>query len=68
VKKNAAALAAALALGAAGGALSSSGLHGTVFVKFTQNLPDGGTRDLGRTGCYEIGDKVKATVEPCSAR
>lgn len=56
----------ALAIGAAGGALSSSGLHGTVFVRFSMPLPDGGTRDLGRTGCYELGEKVKATVETCT--
>lgn len=61
----AAALVAALAVGAAGGRASSS-LSGTVFVRFEQQLLDGGTRELGRTGCYELGTKVKATVESCN--
>lgn len=39
---------------------------GTVFVRFSQSLPDGGTRDLGRTGCYELGGEVKASIEPCT--
>jgi hypothetical protein len=70
VKKNAASaalLAAGLAIGAAGGAISSTGLKGTVYVHFTQSLPDGGVRDLGRTGCYDL-DAVKATVEPCATK
>jgi hypothetical protein len=66
VKKNAAILAAGLALGAGGASLSTSDLHGTVFVHFTQQLPDGGVRDLGRTGCYELDGNVKATVEACA--
>lgn len=61
-------LAAALALGASAGRLAGSELHGTVYVRFEQALPDGGTRDLGRTGCYELGGKIKATVEQCSTR
>jgi hypothetical protein len=68
VKKasTAAAITAALVLGAGAGKLSGSELRGTVYVRFAQQLPDGGTRDLGRTGCYELGEKVKATVEACS--
>lgn len=64
MKKNAAILAAGIALGAAGGSVTS-GLHGTAYVRFTQELPDGGTRDLGRTGCYDL-SKVKATAEACT--
>lgn len=68
MKKSAAGalLAVGVAIGGAGGAISTSGLHGTVYVRFSQSLPDGGVRDLGRTGCYELGDKVKATVEACT--
>lgn len=68
MKKSAAAglLVLGAAVGAAGGAASSSALNGTVYVRFEQQLPDGGTRDLGRTGCYELGPKVKARVEPCT--
>lgn len=66
MKKTAAALALATAIGAVGGAVSSSSLSGTVFVRFEQQLPDGGVRDLGRTGCYELGPKVKAVVEACT--
>lgn len=69
MKKSAAAgvMALGLAIGAAGGALSSSGLHGTVYVRFSQQLPDGGVRDLGRTGCYDLAT-VQATVEPCEVK
>lgn len=69
MKKSAAILALGAALGAAGGAATSgvaNPLKGTVYVRFVQELPDGGTRDLGRTGCYELGEKVKATVEACA--
>lgn len=68
MKKTSAAalLALGAALGAGGTAVtSSSPLQGTVFVRFEQELPDGGARDLGRTGCYELGPKVRAVVEPC---
>jgi hypothetical protein len=65
VKKSAAILAVGLALGGAAGKLSGSELQGTSYVQFTQQLPDGGTRDLGRTGCYDL-SAVKASVEPCS--
>lgn len=66
MKKTAASIAAAFALGAAGGAaVKGTPLQGTVYVHFTQELPDGGVRDLGRTGCYELSEKVKATVEAC---
>lgn len=55
------------ALGAGGTAAVGPGLKGTVYVRFSQQLPDGGVRELGRTGCYDL-DKVKATVESCSSR
>lgn len=56
-----------LALGAGGTAAVAPGLKGTVYVRFSQPLTDGGVRELGRTGCYDL-DKVKATVESCSSR
>ena len=64
MRKNGAILAVAVAIGAAGGKLSSGELKGTAFVTFSQSLPDGGVRELGRTGCYDL-SKVQATVEPC---
>jgi hypothetical protein len=65
LKKGAAIFALGVSLGA-GGAISTTGLHGTVFVRFIQELPDGGTRELGRTGCYALDKDIKAIVETCS--
>ena len=66
--KRAAAIAAlAASLGAGAGAVvGGNSLRGTAYVRFGLQLPDGGTRDLGRTGCYDF-SKVKATVEPCGS-
>lgn len=64
----AALVATGMAVGAAGGGVAARDLKGHAFIHFTQALPDGGVRDLGRTGCYDLDSSVKATVESCGPR
>lgn len=64
MKRSAVIFALGASLGGSAGVTASRELTGIGFVRFQLELPDGGTRELGRTGCYDF-SQVKATVEAC---